>query len=84
MIHPQTDPPHGPRGESMEGADRKSMPRNFALSWKMVRDGGSRQKAGFGLAENKLGLRPERGNAPGVIGVKMREEHRLRVNVQAR
>src|ERR1035438_4240144 len=71
-----------------EGRHRRRGPKidaeKLRIGLEVVRDGGARQKAGFGLAENKLGLGPESGNAPGMIGVEMREEHRLRVNVQAR
>jgi hypothetical protein len=49
----------------------------------VVRDSRSRQKSSFGLAEDKLGLRPECGNA-GVVRMEMREEHRLRMNAQTR
>jgi len=50
----------------------------------VVRDTGSRQKAKFGLAENEFGLGLECWNAPGVIGMEMREKHRLRVKVTPR
>jgi hypothetical protein len=50
----------------------------------MIRDSGPCQRASFGLAENKLGLSAECGNAAGVIGMEMGEKHRLRLNVQAR
>lgn len=50
----------------------------------MVRDRCPRQETGFGFAKNKFGLRPECGNATGMIRVEMCKKHRLGVQVQAR
>src|SRR5579872_2284945 len=77
QIYTRPEGRHGRRGQKIDA-------EKLRVGWKVIRDGCSRQKAGFGFAKNKLGLRPECGNAPGVIGVEMSKEHRFRVNVQAR